>query len=345
MKRIPYPAVVFVVLALIVLPARADDADPALKAIQALLQEGSPALRCQALRSLGRLPKETAMPVLLEALEKQSDIDATMACVSLAGDFGDERAVAPLLKVFSRKLKDEGVAVGGAGDLDGKIRDVEDAVRKAKEPEKLKKLTEELKDLQKAKEQRREAQLRLQAVYLLVIDALGRIGSKDSTPKLLDLAASESPCVRYCVLGALGRIEDPAILTGLEKVLASGSVEGRGTALRGMDEMATIARPGVEDLWIQRALASMVVADIENSDKTIAATALQWVVDLGAAETPALGMLPRILAYRDLLRANDADNKRLVDFELMGIYLKHKAIRRALKPVSPPPAGATVGTK
>ncbi len=324
-------------------PAAAQE-EVSLETLAGLLQDASGEVRAQALRTVARLPKEQAAPLVLGALEKESDVEVLAVCVALAGELREEKAVPILLKIFQRKLRDEGLTVGIGGDLDEKIRQVEEAVRKAKKPEDQKKAGEDLKDLQKAKEERRVVQLRMQVVYLLAIEALGKIGAKEATGKLLDFVTEKSPAVRCAALGALGNLRDPGVRPALEKLLGSSNAHERLCALRGLEAIVAVARPGLDDPWVNKAIACMVVADMENSDRTIAANALQWAMDLGAGDPSPIAALPRLVAYRDLLRANDMDSKHLVDFELLSLYLKHKVVQRALRPQAPAPAPAVGGT-
>lgn len=346
MRRSRLPALALLLLAAAPALVRAQDATS--KTLPALLVDSNAEIRATAVRGLLRIPTEQAVEMLLPALEKESDLEVTMACVCVAGELASAKAVPALLKLFQRKLKDDTVTLGMGGDLDAKIRELEDVVRKAKEPDKQAKAQEQIKDLQNAKEQRRLAQLRMQAVYLLVIDALGRIGASDATAKLLDLVTSENPSVRCCALGALANIRDDSIRPALEKMLTSTSAQQRLCAIRGLEDLDTPVPPGAQDTWVQRAIACMVVKDVDNSDRTIAATALQWAMDLGAGPLNPIVSLPRIIAYRDLLRGNDRNNPHLVDFELLAIYLKQKVVQRAQRPTIPQRTsdpGATVETK
>ncbi|MBI3267617.1 MAG: HEAT repeat domain-containing protein [Planctomycetes bacterium] len=324
--------------------ACADDDDAALKSIQGLLVDANPEVRISAVRSLARFPADQATPLLLATLDKETALDVSLACVDLLGDFRDEKAVPALLKVFARRVKEEGLGFGVSNDLDSRIRETEDAARKAKEPDKQNKLRDELKGLQKAKEVRRESHLRLQVLYLLAIEALGKIGSKDAVPKLVELAVSDSPTVRYASLGALSNIRDAGPKRALEKYLSANNPEQRLRAVQGIDDLDAITRPGVEDPWVRKAIARMIVADVENADRGVAGQALGWAMDLGANDGQAINDLPRILGYRDLLRSNDSDNRYLVDYELLALYLKHKVVRRALRPPAPRPPAAPGGT-
>lgn len=313
----------------------AQEEDASVKAIRTLVTDPNPAVRCQALRQLARLNRDQAIPLVVESLDREVDVDVLATAVMLAGDFRDDRAVASIVKVFQKKVKDDGPSTGLANDADTKIRDLEEALKKAKKPEDQRKITEDIKDVQKAREARKSAQVRLQSVYLLAIEALGKIGSADASAKLMEMVDSPNPSVRCCAVAALGNIKDPAIRESLTKSLANGTPTGRMCTVQALDMMDDLSRPGSEDSWVQRAVACMVVQDIENSDKNVAGTAMQWVLDLGAGDYPALSLVARIQSYRDLLRANDADNKFLVDFELISWYLRHKAIRRCMKSIPP----------
>lgn len=348
LRTLPAPAATLALAlalaaALVALPPRAgaEEGEAGFKEISGLLADPNPEVRTTAAFSLARYPREQAAPLLIALAEKETSVDVNLACVEVLTAFREEKAIPTLLRLFNRKVAADGMVIGAAGDLDGRIRDTEEQLRKAKEPEKQNKLREELKNLTKQKDLRREAQYRLQVLFLVAMDGLGKIRAKEAIPRFLELAVSENPAVRYAALAALVAINDASVRPGLQKFLSGNNPDQRLRALYALTDLEVLERATRDDAWVQRALVRMLAADIENSDRSVAATALGWAMDLGGGEVPALNLLPRIQGYRDLLRSSDADNRFLVDYELLTLYLRHRAVRRALSPPLPArPAGA-----